>query len=315
MNVIRLLWTVLSIAACAELATGARASAQAPPTIRVGVAPADTYAEAYFAQEMGFFRAAGMNVEVMTLANVGSIASAVASGAVDVGIGSPIAIAEAHERGLPFTVIGPGGLFTASAPTNVLMVAKDSSLRTARDLDGKTVADDNLRSVTQVAMALWLRRGGGDIATIRYVEMPFSVMGPALAAGRVDAATIAEPALTSARSVARELASPYETIGKRFYISCWFTSRSWLAKNPELAHRFVAVIERTARWANRHHRESAPILAKYTKIPAQVAQRMTRAEFGERLDLGLIQPLLDAATSTHVIGAPLAAGELVAEGF
>jgi len=44
-----------------------------------------------------------------------------------------ITIESAHKKGVPLTVIAPGAYNLNSAPSNVLIVAKNSPLRTAKD--------------------------------------------------------------------------------------------------------------------------------------------------------------------------------------
>ncbi len=56
------------------------------PAITVGTDPTDTYAEPYYAQDIGFFKAAGLDATVTDLQNGAAIAAVVASGAVDVGV-------------------------------------------------------------------------------------------------------------------------------------------------------------------------------------------------------------------------------------
>jgi NitT/TauT family transport system substrate-binding protein len=140
-----------------------------------------------------------------------------AGGSIDVGIGSPSQVAGAKEKGLPFTFFAPGGLYAADAPSSLLMVGKDSSIRTARDLAGKTIAVDNLTSFTQFGAIVWLRKNGVDPATIKFVELPFSSMAGAIEAGRVDAAEIAEPARSAGRATLRLLADTNVTIGPSWF--------------------------------------------------------------------------------------------------
>jgi NitT/TauT family transport system substrate-binding protein len=73
----------------------APATAQALQNLRVAATPNDTYAEAYYALDTGFFRRAGLNVELTTLNNGAAVSSAVASGAIDVGVSTPVQLANA----------------------------------------------------------------------------------------------------------------------------------------------------------------------------------------------------------------------------
>jgi NitT/TauT family transport system substrate-binding protein len=304
-----------ALAAVAAATPLARAVAQTPPTIRIGINASDTYAEPFYANANGFFKDAGLNAELVMLANTGATASALAGGALDVGISSLTSIAQGHERGLPFSAFAPAGMFSERAPTTLLMVAKDSPLHTARDLQGKTIATLDVRGVTEVAMNTWAAANGADASTYKYVEMPFGTMAAAVATGRVDAAMIAEPALTPSFATIRELGAPYAAIAKEWYIALYFARTDWLAQNTDTARRFANVIQRTAVWANTHHAQSAPLLSDMTKIPVGVTSAMRRVSYAERLDVALMQPMLDAAAKTGLLKDRVAARDLIAKGF
>jgi ABC-type nitrate/sulfonate/bicarbonate transport system substrate-binding protein len=78
MLLIRRAWC--RIAATALLCTIAPAvSAQPLLALRIASTPNDTYAKAYFAHDMGFFRKAGLNVELTTMNNRSAISAAVAA--------------------------------------------------------------------------------------------------------------------------------------------------------------------------------------------------------------------------------------------
>jgi len=47
-------------------------------------------------------------------------------------------------------IIAPAALWTSDRPTSALVVAKNSPLASAKDFDGKTIAVNGLRNVTQV---------------------------------------------------------------------------------------------------------------------------------------------------------------------
>ena len=62
---------------------------------------------------MGFFKQAGVNVEMQTFNNGDAAAAALAAGAIDIGIQPPMQIAQGVVReALPFTVIAAGALNT-----------------------------------------------------------------------------------------------------------------------------------------------------------------------------------------------------------
>jgi ABC-type nitrate/sulfonate/bicarbonate transport system substrate-binding protein len=73
-----------------------------------------------------------------------------------------IAIANAHERGLPFEIIAPSAMYLAKKPTTLLMVAAKSTLRAPKDLEGKTIGQIEIRAMTEAAVQAWLSKSGVD---------------------------------------------------------------------------------------------------------------------------------------------------------
>ena len=176
-----------------------------------------------------------------------------------------------------------------------MIVEKTSPIQSAKDFAGKTVGLVEVRGVTQTATASWLRKNGVDPASVKYIEMPFAAMGPALASGRIDGAFIADTVLMSFAGQVRSLGSPYSALAPEWYLNMWYASKSWLAANPVVARKFVAAIQKSAVWANAHQADTGLILQKFFPLPSDVIAKMTRTEFASGFDVAHVQPVLDAA--------------------
>src|SRR6185312_4873947 len=143
------------------------------PAIHVATTPIELGAEVLFAQDQGFFKKAGITVELQLMDSGGAIAPAVVSGAIDIAQANLVSLATAHERGLPFVLIAPAGWYSASVPTTSLLVARNSTIKTGKDLENKTVAVNGLRNITQIGSDAWVDQNGGDSSKVKYIEMPF----------------------------------------------------------------------------------------------------------------------------------------------
>jgi NitT/TauT family transport system substrate-binding protein len=291
--------------------SGARANAQTSP-LHVVAAITDSNAQAYYAEGGGFFKQAHLSVEITPFTASGAIVAAVAGGAMDIGTGSPLVVVGAREQGVPISIIGPGAVFIESAPTTLLMVAPNSTLRTAADLEGKTIATPSLRGLTEISITAWATRNHADPAKMKYIEMPFAVMPAALERGQIDAAMIAEPALTVARPATREFANPYAAIAKEWYVSAWFVRDDWLAKNRETARAFVQAITKTQVWANSHHSETAQILLSVSKLSEDTVSKMTRSRFATQFDPQLVQRLIDWGAKAGITKGTVSAKDAIA---
>jgi NitT/TauT family transport system substrate-binding protein len=288
--------------------------AQTLQNLRVGATANDTYAQAYFAQDAGFFTRAGLAVELQTLNNGAAVSAAIAAGALDVGVSTPVQIANAVSRGVPFAFVAAGALETPKVPVGMVCVAKNAPLRGAKDLEGKAVAVNALKTLSEVALDLWLAQNGADVAKVHPIETVFSEMGPSLERGSIAAAVISEPALSIALATGnvRSLADPYAAIAPQFLISGWFATRDFVAKSPELVKKFQTAIAEAGRWANDHHNDSAVILSKYAKMDVAVIRAMGRCPFADQLRAADIQPQLDVAAKFGIIPKPMSASELIA---
>ena len=63
-----------------------------------------------------------------------------------------------------------------------------SSIRSAKELEGQTVAVGTLVSLTSVSLRMWLAQNGADPAKVQFIEMKFGEMPAALERGTVAAA-------------------------------------------------------------------------------------------------------------------------------
>jgi NitT/TauT family transport system substrate-binding protein len=213
-----------------------RGSAQSAPLVRIGISPAETYAQPLYGREAGIFTKDGLNVEVVVLSTGAAVSSALAGGSVDIGVSTVVNIANAITRGIPFVMIAPAGLTTPKVPSGLLVVPKNSPIRSAVDLEGKSVAIPALRQVVDLALRVWLTKGGADPAKVQIVEAPFPDMGPGVERGIYGAAIISEPSLSGAlkNNNVRSLGDPYEAIAPEYPIGGWATTKGFIEKNPAL---------------------------------------------------------------------------------
>lgn len=290
------------------------ARAQSPATLRVGATPFNTYAEAYYAQDLGIFKKAGLAVEITSFNNGPAIAAAVASGTLDAGISTPISLAQAVTRGVPFPIVAGGAMNTLKATAMMLLVGAEAPYKSPQDLEGKTIALSALKTVSELGIDVWLAKGGVDPAKVRIIEMPLPEMGAAVERGTVAAALVAEPMLSVAKAggKVRELANPFGLIASEFLLSAWFSTEAFIAKSPALVKTFAAAIHETGKWANSHHDEYMAILAKYSQGDLETLKRTIHTTYAESLRAGDLQPQLDVAFKYGMIARPVTAAEMVA---
>lgn len=287
-----------------------RASAQAQ-TLRCLTSPGDSSALPFYAQDHGFYATAGLDVQVDILANGGVVVPAVVGGAAQIGGTSVTTLALAHLRGVDLLAICPAALYTHRAPTSELLVARDSTVHTAADLAGKTIAVNGLNTNSHIATMAWIDKNGGNSKDAKYIELVYSEMVPALVEHHVDAALIIEPTLTIAKRSARVLALAYDAIALQFYLGVFVATGAWLGANADLARRFVGAMNATASWANAHQSDTLPILAHWLKLDPASLAGMTRAAYVAGLDPADLQPLIDVSVRYGALERSFPAREII----
>lgn len=272
--------------------------------------PSDNSAEVYYALELGYFKDAGLDVRITPMTNSGAIIAALVGGGGDIGNSVVGSVADARGKGIPVLFLAPAGLSDIASPTAALVTAKDSPLKTAADLAGKTIAVSGLNDLTYFATRGWIDKNGGNSATVKYVELPFPTMAAAVIEHRVDAAYIVEPFFAANEAQLNLFARASTGVAPRYMATGWIATEAWLQTHADVALRFGSAIHRTAVWANAHHKESAAILLKYIKVDPSIAERMYRVPYALALDPHLIQPAIDTAAK-YTGQAPVSANSLV----
>lgn len=287
----------------------ARAQATAP--LRVGCVPTDGFSEAWYAQDTGLFERAGITVEITTMNNGQGSVTGVAANAIDIGISSVIAIANAALSGIPMVYIGAGNIYDSANPSLALCVANNSPIQSAKDFVGQTIAVAGLKDGTNLSTSVYLIRNGVDPGAVKFIELPFPEMAPALERGTVAGATISEPFLTGAAGNVRPLRDAFGALGDRYMLGGWFSSRQFAQTNRPLAARFMAAIYAAGRWANADHERSGEILQKYSRMNAATIAKMTRATFAENMTPQMIDPLLRWAAQLKFVERYVPATDLM----
>jgi ABC-type nitrate/sulfonate/bicarbonate transport system substrate-binding protein len=305
-------WLVLALVLAAAGYPGAGAADALTP-IRVATTAVDSGAEVYYAQDMGFFKKAGFDVEITSVSSGPTIAAGVASGAFEFAQVNVPSLVSAHDKGVAFSMVAPAGLYSDRAVTTALIVAKTSPLHTAKDLSGKTIAVNALQGIQQIAAEAWIDKNGGDATTVKFVELSISQELAAIPAGRIDAGVVTQPGLDGAAHdpAMRVMAPIYNGIANTFLVSAWMGSSQYVRDHPDIVKRFADVMAETARWANAHQAQSAKILEKYTQLT--IGPSTTRVRYAETFNPSEVQPVIDVSAKYGLIKKTFPAADFYAK--
>jgi NitT/TauT family transport system substrate-binding protein len=277
------------------------ARAQARTSLHIATVASDPLALPLYAQQLGYFTKAGLDVTINHTMNGAAVTAAVAAGAVDIGGSNLSTLVVAFKKGVPITVVAPAGIYNSASPVMGIVVPKNSPIATAKDLEGKTIAVSPLRSISEFAPSEWMDKNGGDSSKVKYVELPFGEMEAAMLAGRVAAVVFTEPYISESKPTSRLLAFPYSAIAPTFLTSGFFASTAYVRAHHATVDRFASVIRQTALWANKNQQRSGEILAAMAKLDASIVAKMSRVVYADSLTAAMVQPNIDLLAKFKVI--------------
>lgn len=157
--------------------------AQDKITIMTDWAPHGMHAGLLLAAQKGWFKEAGLNVEVLDGKGSGATIQQVAANKIDIGFAQLGAMAPAISNGLPITSV----MGFIRAGDNGLLVPANAGFRTLQDLRGKKIAVPN-GSATSVFLDAFLKAGGMTRKDLVVVNVDSQAMVSTYSAGQVDGA-------------------------------------------------------------------------------------------------------------------------------
>jgi NitT/TauT family transport system substrate-binding protein len=286
--------------------------AQSLPRLALGAVPEESATPALWALQTGMFRKAGLDVDVQRASSGGAIAAGVLGGAYAIGKSALVSVITAHAKGLPFVLLAGGSLYDTKFPYSVLACKIDSILRSASDLNGKTLAVPSLNDITAMATKAWVDGHGGDSSTLKLIEYPFAQIADALAAGRVDAGFLANPLLQQAidEKKVRVFAHAYDAIAPEFMVTGWFVSADYASRNKSVLEAFARVMHEATAYIVGHPADAVAVLAKFSAVEPGVIARSHRVGYAP-LEPKYIQPVIDICAKYKAIPASFNASDII----
>ncbi len=229
------------------------------------------YDPVYIAMDNGFFDEQGIEVEIVdTVAGGATAVQMVASGDVNGGLLSNMAICNARSAGLP--VVGVADIQSAfeEHPLEEFFVRKDSGIKSIEDLRGKKIAINLVKSSFHYTWLMALANANMSESDVQFVNLSFDQQQGALERGDVDAIGLMAPYAPKARQ-SEELEMLFDAtdiFGERQFCEI-FVNSVWAEEHEDEVTRFVSGIAKAAEWTSDHQDEAKAIISKYTGVDVE----------------------------------------------
>jgi NitT/TauT family transport system substrate-binding protein len=275
---------LLGLAALAVSAVVAQAEA-----IKVGILKVGASGPVYIAQERGYFTAEGLQVELANFTSGQSVAVAVASGDIDIGVTGLTAGLYNLASGGQIRVIAGLHREARGFRTQGYFVSKrayDAGLTSIKDIPGHSVALTTIGSTTHYAVALLAMKYGWPLASIRILPLQSNTnSAAAVVGGETD---VAMAASTMASEIEKSGARLLGWVGDEtpWQLGAVFAGRKTIANRGPILAAFLKAYRRGVHdfyeaflvkgpdgsvRPGAHAKDMAAIIAKYTgQRPEQV---------------------------------------------
>ncbi|HJP22912.1 MAG: ABC transporter substrate-binding protein [Alphaproteobacteria bacterium] len=210
------------------------------------------------AQEKGYFRAAGLDVELIAPADPNDPPKLVAAGKADLAVSYQPQLMLQVAQGLPLRRIGT----LVATPLNSLVVLADGPVKTIADLKGGKVGY-SVGGFEDVLLKVMLERHGLKLSDVELINVNFS-LSPALITGQVDAV------IGAFRNFELNQMDIVKRPGRAFYIEeegvpvydeLILVAQAGRLGDPRL-RRFLDALERGTQFLVNHPKESWKLFVK-----------------------------------------------------
>lgn len=248
-------------AGCAdEDATKQRSDGLTPVTLMLNWTPNNHHAGIYLAQSRGWYREAGIDLQIVEPSQAGADA-VVATGGADFGISQSESLLPARAEGAPIVAIATLLPYNDSS----LMALGDRGISRPRDLAGKRYGGYGGALETQLVKTL-VACDGADPESVSFVEVGNIDYLVGMSSGRFDFVWVFEGwDVLRARAVARANVTSIKFVDYQNCIPDWYTpiiiaSEKTLAGRADLTRRFLEATTRGYQAAAREPLEGANAL-------------------------------------------------------
>jgi NitT/TauT family transport system substrate-binding protein len=224
-------------------------------TIAVGGKNLLYYLPLTIAEQKGFFKDEGLDVEIVDFAGGARALQAVVGGSADVVSGAFEHTLNMQAKGQPMTAF----VLQGRAPQIVLAVSTKTmpNFKSVADLKGKKIGVTAPGSSTSIMSNFVLAKAALKPTDVSYVGVGASQGAvAAMRAGQIDAISNLDPVITIlARSNdikiisdTRDVAEADKVFGGPMPAGCFYAPVSFLQKNPNTAQALVNAMVRASKW-------------------------------------------------------------------
>jgi NitT/TauT family transport system substrate-binding protein len=249
--------------------------------ITIGFSASTAFSTAFVAANEGLFKKHGVDVEMKLVPNSSTTPAALMADSLQVATPTAPVTMQAIEQGLDLVVVAGGGYYVKGMEDVAVMVRPDSTIKTAKDFEGKRVATAGLNAFLHVLFRKWMADNGGDYKKVNFTETAFAQQIDVLRGGQVDAILAVQPFLSRGLETnAGKVISYYIADLEGETLSGWFVAtRAWTKKYPKEIEAFRAAMKEADEMMQKDRSIVIKANLVYIPFPADVQAKFSEGKY------------------------------------
>ncbi|MEU0795904.1 ABC transporter substrate-binding protein [Amycolatopsis sp. NPDC005961] len=281
--------------------------------IKVAILPTVDTAPLWLAQDAGYFKAEGLEVETVMASSGQAALTKAVSGETDIAISSYMPFFVAKSTGAADIQLVADA--TSVSPKSVAIVTTPNSpVKSIKDLAGRRIAMTAKNTASDLLAKSLMADHGVDMTKVNWIPSPFPNTAAALAQGQVDAALLPEPFLSQAAKTAGAIPVIDVNTGatQDFPLSGYGAATKWVQANPKTLAAFQRALQKATSETNKDRSKIEPLLMKYVKTDEDTTKLMGLPSFSAKLDARRLQRVPDLMLQMGAITTKVDAASMIA---
>ncbi|MFZ3417401.1 MULTISPECIES: ABC transporter substrate-binding protein [unclassified Arthrobacter] len=264
--------------------------------VTIGLFPSSAVGAIQLGIDKGYFEEEGLNLELLLGQGSAAQLPSLSSGSLDFMLASPTTPLIATAQGLDLKIISG---YAANRPDIVedsvsVLVGPGSDIKSARDLEGKTVSINALGSIGEIGIREAVELDGGDPNKVTFVQLGFNEVGAQLESGQIDAGMAGPPFMqqivADGGSVISDFIQDADLGGAELVIA---SSGALTRDDPEVIESFVAALDKTLAYAEEHQDEVRALLPDVLGTSPEAAAKTDFIAWSAELDVDALKQFAD----------------------
>jgi len=262
----------INLQACNRAPTKTNVATPTPVHLKVVVLPYLSYAPLYFAQEEGYFKEQGLDVEFVRMDDTSESITSLAQGQLDISTGTiQISMLNAIRKGTNIKFVADKGYFDPNQCDYATWMARKELVDSGKLNDLKNLAGLKVQLGTAGTEEYFfdqlVKDAGISSTDISAVDYPPPTMLESFQNGSLDLSFSAEPWVTRLRKAGAVDWKSLNQYMANFPLSMIFYGPTILDKNPEAGKRFMVAYLKAVKQYNQGKTDrNIEIIAKSTQM-------------------------------------------------